>query len=78
MNRSEEECQPCENFNPGKDYYEQLYNYHQCVRCGEGVVRFCHNCYTDHHEGGYNNCKSSFIGCKYNHPKCLEKLGEVT
>jgi hypothetical protein len=69
MNRSETECQPCRNFVPGEP---RELNFHQCIKCITGVVRFCGNCKRDHHIGGYNSCKYEM--CPYGHPACLEKL----
>lgn len=56
--------QPCEDFNPKKDDWHMT-NIHECYgplkdgkmqkNC-QWTVSFCQNCYTDHHENGYETC----------------------
>lgn len=64
------ECQPCENFR--EENY--MYNVHECPLCG-GRRRFCENCATDHHDGGWQTCNHNPKGgprvCGRNHPACI-------
>jgi len=69
------ECQPCENYKPKDDYYAELYNCHQCIECLDGTVRFCSNCFFDHHDGGYESCKPTAT-CWRNHPVCVQRWEE--
>jgi uncharacterized protein YfaT (DUF1175 family) len=64
------ECQPCENFQPGECQFTDRGDPHQCQRCG-GTVRFCANCNIDHHDGGWNTCNATdaaMANCR--HPAC--------
>ena len=83
LNRSETQCQPCDNFTSGDDgYYGPTP--HQCFapfdkpgarRCGEdgGLVYFCRNCNSDHHSGGYNTCRGRRGPCRFGHPACKDR-----
>lgn len=78
LDRTEEECQPCEKF---ETYLVSVLGYgpqpHECPLCG-GTRYFCANCNTDHHEGGWNICKHKYIlrgrfatsVCPRKHPAC--------
>lgn len=52
--------QPCSNFSPQLEENEHAVwpNEHQCYKCG-GTVSFCINCSKDHHENGYETCKTN-------------------
>lgn len=66
------ECQPCQEYKPKQDYHDELYNCHQCIACLTGTVRFCSNCYYDHHTNGYESCIPTGT-CLRNHPVCNER-----
>ena len=89
--KSEQQCQPCDNFRPESDY---LYGYreHDCYseisgtvgeRCCS-LVSFCENCHTDHHKHGYNSCKGFWHNgsgaqplCRQAHPECMKKSDDL-
>jgi hypothetical protein len=54
------EEQPCENFKSTEETDASLSGnpyIHQCPICG-GWRAFCRNCFSDHHKGGWQNCKT--------------------
>ncbi len=80
MSAAGSQCQPCQNFTDDV-CIQGLPNVHECFapfddsgdpRCG-GIVRFCTNCNSDHHDGGYQTCKG-LRSCRRNHPACLAAI----
>ncbi len=58
--------QPCKNFK--QKMTGEFGNVHECY-CGHSIgngcdktVSFCENCFTDHHEGGYETCSCGGAG----------------
>jgi len=72
MNTETPECQPCNEYKPKPDYYDELYNVHQCIVCLKGTVKFCTNCFYDHHNEGYESCVPTGA-CMRNHPVCVKR-----
>lgn len=66
LNKSEDECQPCSNFQSKDDMQP-----HQCPWC-EGTRYFCQHCSTDHHVGGWQVCHADGKRKRCWHPKCVE------
>jgi hypothetical protein len=75
LNRTPKQCQPCDAFKAHEQSMIGGAQPHQCPICG-GTRYFCGNCYTDHHEGGWNSCTHSSTGdiaeCPRAHPVCKE------
>jgi hypothetical protein len=69
--------QPCNNF--ASDFITPFGNPlpHECIYCKtrEGVVSFCSNCHSDHHDGGLETCEHN--GCNCNPPYKLKEPSNV-
>ncbi len=76
---AEKECQPCEHYQR-PEWEADFESRHQCLAPFEGIgqrtvtclgtVRFCANCHSDHHSGGYQTC-AGIRTCIRNHPACI-------
>jgi len=71
LDRTDEQCQPCENYKHA-EFEGDSPTPHECYKGCGGRVYFCDNCKRDHHGGGYNTCIS--LGCPFNHPACMAAL----
>lgn len=73
LDNSQVECQPCDSFTV---FDTSVLGHgpqpHQCPICS-GWRYFCGNCYTDHHDGGWNSCNLHTV-CPRNHPECMKKV----
>lgn len=74
---SAEQCQPCWQYKYEPDEWH-MRRKHSCPLCG-GWRSFCQNCFTDHHEGGWNSCNhdpkdgAGPRRCPRWHPLCVAK-----
>ncbi len=54
--------QPCQNLVRGEGSHPGVSNVHQCPKCW-GNRTWCTNCYTDHHDNGWETCKPNAYEC---------------